>query len=582
MSFQSAGTETEHKNPIKQSLTLTPSNSTENFTKYAPTLVVKIGDELIKEDTASKSAQNVDSRLDSLVDAASLVTPQALESLSWQPIDYLDNSNANSLDGTHNKRENSRSFGTPITTVVVQDRISVNHSISEVNKNITALKRNISNSLNWSEIVSDKPKIKESNLIHSSTSSPPVWPREASTTMSTKDVLAKINSTSGSHLHSKPEITEPVLNPKTTTPPRSKLVKAREISSTVSGNYHEPNMKWMPALDLNPPPISNGQTWQHWITETTAPSSASLITEAPVSEDKSYDTFASSNETNEEGRRLTIAPTTTNSRKSHSLPITIQFFPHRLATILAQAERYARLTFSFPLAAISKLGYYKSPSTDPPESDQDTSASSNVLYKFNTQFLSESSEDSNRENPSRPTVRRPKHFTTARPIVGNVNTKPSSQYAPSSSEKLSLNNRKTVLTSVTDESSYNSQIKEAPILQPRFDFFGNSPQMKDTTQKFHIFVPYTYAYVSDDDQDGTEDSEMGRYIPLLRYPFMTHNGKYDIWQSYDRTNSNDSQNSSEKPEASIKVKQFNSDKDHESDYKKYFSIFHQYPVITER
>lgn len=581
MSFQPAGTETEHKNPIQQSLTLSPLNSTENFTKFTPTLVVKIGDELIKEDTTSKSAQNLDSKLDALVDAASLVTPQALESLSWQPIDYLDNSNANSLDGTHNKRENSRSFGTPITTVI-QNKTSENRSVSEVNKTSTALKRNISSSLNWSEIVSDKPKIKELILFHSSTSNPSVWPREASATMPTKDLLAKINSTSDSHLHNKPEITEPVLNPKTTTPQRSKLVKAREISSRVSGNYHERNMKWMPALDLNPPPVGNGQTWQHWVTETTASSSASLITETPILENKSYDTFASSNETNGEGRRLTISPITTNSKKSHSLPITIQFFPHRLAAILAQAERYARLTFSFPMAAISKLGYYKLPSTDPPESDQDTSASSNVLYKLNTQFLSESSEDSNRGNPSRQTQRRPKHFTTARPIVGNVNTKPSSQSASSSSEKLSLNNRKTVSTSVTAEASYNSQIKEAQLLQSRFDFFGNSPEMKDTTQKLHIFVPYTYAYVSDDGQDGTEDSEMPRYIPLLRYPYMTHNSKYDIWQSYDRTSSKDNQNSSEKPEASIKVKQFNSGKDDDTDYNKYFSIFHQYPVITER
>jgi hypothetical protein len=205
-----------------------------------------------------------------------------------------------------------------------------------------------------------------------------------------------------------------------------------------------------------------------------------------------------------------------------------------------------------------------------------------VLYKLNTEFVSDSSEDSDIGDPSRQTQRRPKHFTTARPIVGNVNTKPGSQFASSSSEKLSLNNWKTVPTSVTAEASYSSQPKEAPLLQPRFDFYGNSPQLKDTTQKLHIFVPYTYAYVSDDGQDGTENSEMPRYIPLLRYPYMTHKSKYDIWQSYDRTNSNDNQNPSEKPEARIKVKQFNNGKDDNTDYNKYFSIFHQYPVITER
>jgi hypothetical protein len=581
VSFQPTGTENENKNPIKQFLTLMPLNSTENFTQYTPTLVVKIGDELIKEGTVNKSVQNVDSKKDTLGGTSSLVTPQATESLSWQPIDYLDNSNTNSLDGTHNKRENSRSFGSPIATAVIQDRTSVNHSVSEVIKNSTALKRNLSSSINVSEIVSDTPRIQESILIHSSTSNPSAWPREVSAVKSTKDLLSKMNSTSDSHPHSQSEIAEPVLNVKTAAPPRSKLVKAREISSRVPGSHYGHDMEWTPALDLNPPPLGNGQTWQHWVTEATASSSASLVTETAVLEDKSYDKLASSKEENGGSTKRTLSPTTTNSKKTHSLPITIQFFPHRLAAILAQAERYARLTFSFPMAAISKLGYYKSPTTDPPESDQDASASTNVLYKLNTQFLSESQEDSTR-NPSLQTQRRPKHFTTARPIVGNVNTKPGSQSATSGSDE--LKNGETVAASVTAEASYSSQIKDVPVLQPRYDFFVNSPQMKDETQKLHIFVPYTYAYVSDDGQDGTDDSETPRYIPLLRYPYIApSSSKYDIWQSYNRSKSNDDNHKSPvKLEASIKVKQFNDNKDGGTDYNKFLSMFHRYPVITER
>jgi hypothetical protein len=582
VSFQPVGIENENKKPIKQSLTVSPLNSTENFTRYTPTLVVKIGDELIKEDMMSKSAQSKDSKKDALVNAAGIVMPQAMESLSWQPIDYLDNSNVNSLDGTHNKRENSRSLGTPITTFAVQDRTSVNHSVSEVNTNSTAFKQNISSSLNWSEMVSDRPNIKESVLIHSSTSGPSAWPREASATRSTKDLLAKINSTSDSHRHSKSEIGEPVLNPKTTMPPRSKLVKAREISSTVPGNHHEHNMKWMPALDLNPPPIGNGQTWQHWATETTASNIASLVTEEPVLEEKSYDKLASVKDANGEGRKLTVSSRTTNSKKTHLLPVTIQFFPHRLAAILAQAERYARLTFSFPIAAISKLGYYTSPSTAPPEDDQDTSASTNTLYKINSQFLLESQEDSTRRNPGFQTQRRPKHFTTARPTVANVNTKPSSQSASSGSEELHVNNGKTDAAPVTAEAPYHSQVKDVPLLQQRYDSFGSSHQMKET-QKLHIFVPYTYAYVSDDGQEGTDDTEMPRYIPLLRYPYVTpRNSKYDIWQSYSRSSSNNNQNSSEKPEASIKVKQFSDSKNGDTDYSNFFSIFNQSPAMRER
>ncbi|GFG30699.1 hypothetical protein Cfor_11549 [Coptotermes formosanus] len=300
--FHQAGTESEQNNPSKQSLTLTSLNGTGNSTKYTPTPVVLIGDEMIKEDTRSKGVQNVDSKQDgiALMDAAGLVTPLALESLSWKPIDYLENSNTNSLDGTHNKRENSRAFSTHITTIVLQNRTAGNYSSSELTKNNTAAKHNNSSNLTWPGTISDRREIKEPVLIRSSTSHPPIWPRETSAIMFTKDVLATLNSTSESQMHGKPQITEPVLNPKTTTTPRPKLVKSQEFSSTVSTNYRERNMKWMPALDLNPPPIDNGQTWEHWVTETTASNGGSLGTEMPILEDKSYDTYKSLNETNEE------------------------------------------------------------------------------------------------------------------------------------------------------------------------------------------------------------------------------------------------------------------------------------------
>jgi hypothetical protein len=455
----------------------------------------------------------------------------------------------------------------------------MNYSVSELAENNTSMKHNNSRSLIAFETVSDRSEIKEPVLIPTSTSHPSIWPWVASATMSTKDVLATINSTSESLLHGKPEITEPVLNPKTTTTLRPKMVKPREITSTDSGSYHEHNIKWMPALDLNPPPVSSVQTWQHWIAETTASNSVSVTTVTPVLEDKSYDTLVSLNETNGEGTRLPMSPPTKISKKSHSSPIMIQFFPRRLAAILAQAERYARLTFSFPMAAMSKLGYYKSRFSDSSEADQATSASSNGLYILNTQIISESSEDSNRRNPSLQNQRRPKHFTTVRPTVGNVNTNSRSHSTSNTFEKIRMNSGKAVSSDVTTEASYNSHMKGIPAFQPKVDYFGNSAQMKDTTQNFHIFVPYTYAYVAHKDQDVAEDSEMPRYIPLLRYPHTTHKSKYEIQQNYNRPrlNSNDNHNLSEKPTAHISI---NSCKD-DGDYN-YFSIFHQYPIIPER
>jgi hypothetical protein len=517
-----------------------------------------------------------------VVATATLVTPQALENLSWQPIDYLDSSNTNSLDGTHNKRENSRAFNTHVMETVLQNRTLLNYTGTELAKNDTLKHKNSSISI-LSVTASERSEIKEPVLVRSSTSHPSVWPREATATRSTNSVLANISATSDSHLPGKPEITEPILNPKTAlTTPHPKIVQPQEISNTFSGNYHKHNSKWMPALNLNPPPVSNGQTWQHWITETTASNSVSMMTETPPLEDKSYDMLPSSNETNGESRRLTVSLPTKNSKELHPVPVTVQFFPERLAAILAQAERYARLTFSFPMAAISKLGYYKSHSSDSLEDDQVTSASSSRLYSINTQTLLASPEDSNRRYPSLQTQRRPKHFTTTRPTVGNVNTNPSSQNASSTFEKLRPHNGKTLSSPVTTEASYSRQVsKEAPIFEPKVDFFGKTKQTKDTTQNF-IFVPYSYAYVSDDDDDATENTEMSRYIPLLRHLYTNHKSKYETQQSYDRSNNNDSKNVSEKSAVHIDIKQINSGRDGNTDYNKHFSIFHWYPLKPER
>lgn len=517
-----------------------------------------------------------------LVDTESQVTPQAVGSLSWQPLDYLDNSNANSLDGTHNKRENSRAFSTHITAVILQNRTLMNYSTTELAKN-DALKQINSSISMLSETASKRPEIKEPILILSPKSH--TMPRETSATRSTKIVLANTSATSYSDLHGKAEISEPALNPKTsTTTPYPKMVKPREISNMFSGIYHEHNNKWTPALNLNPPPIGDGETWQHWATETTASKSVSMILETPLLDDKSYDTLAPLNETNSESRRLEILPPTKNSKESHSSPVTIQFFPERLAAILAQAERYARLTFSFPMAAISKLGYYyKSHISDSLEGDQVTSASSNRLYNINTQVLSGSSEDSNRRSPSLQTQRKPKYFTTVRPTVGNVNTKPSSQNTSSTIKKLKLNNGKTISSSVTTEVTYSRHIsKEVPYFQPRVNFFGKTTQMKDTTQSMLIFVPYSYTYVSDDEQIAAEDSEMPRYIPLLRHPYTNHKGKYETQQSYNKSNNKGNQNSSEKSAVHVSNKELSDGRNSDTDYKKYFSNFHSYLVIPER
>ncbi|KAJ4450331.1 hypothetical protein ANN_01751 [Periplaneta americana] len=509
--------ESEKKEQLKQSLGLLSLNATDKLEKFTLTPIVKIGDEFINKEAILKTTQIGDIKQDraTLLDAAEPVTPQPLESLPWQPIDFLDNSNSNSLEGTHNKRENSRSFNTHITNVILHNQTLGSGVDMEISTDTNSTQEE--NSSSSTEASPIRHEIKEPVLTPTSTSHPASWPREVED--SGKDALT-INSTSEAH-QGKPEITEPVLNPKTTTStPRPSVVKTREIAA---GSYqNDEKTNWMPSVDLNPPPIGGVQTWQHWVTET-----ATTTTKTPVIEDKSYDVSPSTNETNGEGRRLSVSPTNKIIKKSNSSPLTVQFFPQRLAAILAQAERYARLTFSLPMAAISKLGYYKS--TDASDSDQITSASSNRLYTLNSQIVTGIQDDRGRRNPGAQTQRRPKHFTTTRPSISNVNTKQNNHPTPSTFHNFKGES--------TTEVSGTSHVKK-DIFQPRIDSVGNSPHVKDTTPNLNIFVPYTYTYVTHENQEGSHNIEMPRYIPLLRYP-NTADKNENVQQTNNKSNSND-------------------------------------------
>lgn len=308
----------EQKKPNKESLTLISSN---NFTNFSFTPVFHIGDELLNSTAEDKA------------------------DIPWQPIDFPDSSNTNTLDGTHNKRENARSFNSFLTNVVLH-----NSSTSE------------------------RPEIKEP-VLRSST-----WYREVSDE----------NGTSQTYSNEKPEISEPILSAKKVpventssevTTPRPSLVKPRDIS-------RDENTKWIPAQELNPPPLARTgtQSWQQWVAGTNNTNPTKLNT--------------TKEQEQEEGRRLSSSKIVKKS--PHSSPMMIQFFPQRLASLLAQAEYYARLTLSFPISAMNKLMGNKSPHSD---GDQETSASTNKLYTLNAQIFPE-------------TQRRPKQFTTARTTSG--------------------------------------------------------------------------------------------------------------------------------------------------------------------
>jgi hypothetical protein len=59
---------------------------------------------------------------------------------------------------------------------------------------------------------------------------------------------------------------------------------------------------------------------------------------------------------------------------------------------------------------------------------------------------------------------------------------------------------------------------------------------------------------------------------------MTHSSIHDTWQGYNRSNN---QNLSEKPAAHINNKEYNNDKNGDTN-NKYFDVLHQHPVIPER
>ena len=305
-----------------------------NFTKFSFTPVSHIGDELLNS-TSSAPLNRKNS---------------GLESIPWQPIEFPDSSNTNTVDGTHSKRDNARSFDSFMTSVALQNTTD-GTTVTTPQPNITT---------------SERPEIKE-----------PV--------LSAAAVHLSLTNSDANSTYS--EITEPVLNPKKlkadeTSSPRPSLVKPREISIDASGKFDTQDSKWIPAQELNPPPLGGTPTWQHWMTET---KTVSPSEEKPKSDENSESA---------QGRRLGMPSPTEKSAM-------IQFFPQRLAALLAQAEYYARLTLSFPITAVSKLIGHKSPQSG----DLAMSASTSKLYTLNV------------------SNRKPKQFITVKPPSDELSAK---------------------------------------------------------------------------------------------------------------------------------------------------------------
>ncbi|XP_068081171.1 uncharacterized protein [Anabrus simplex] len=305
-------------------------NSINNVTRYIPTPVVQIGDEVIPEDTADESSVEED--------PLSFMSGRPSSSLRWTPLNFHDSS-SNSLD-------DSRSFGSLTSSASESATLSSSSSSSSA-----------SNSSNDSSNNSEHAR-----LVEHTTTAP----------FDKTHYQSNVTSTTGTPF---PEIREPVLSPKTTTfsptddgTPRPSAVKTREIPSASSSFSSEDDRRlWIPSVELNPPPLGIAQTWQHWtLAKSSAQSMKTQINESTI-----------------QGLNPSSNPSILQkaNRRSHQ-PVTIQLLPQRLAAFLAQAERYARLTFM-------------------PKSDTSVPNVESKLTKNNKEDL--------------PSQRRGKHFTTTVP-----------------------------------------------------------------------------------------------------------------------------------------------------------------------
>ncbi|KAK7869887.1 hypothetical protein R5R35_006689 [Gryllus longicercus] len=128
-----------------------------------------------------------------------------------------------------------------------------------------------------------------------------------------------------------PDIKEPVLTPRTSPAPAPAAEEGDGAdgggrAARLAGRFSSEadTRLWIPAADLNPPPLSSPPAWRHW-----------ALARAPAP---------------------ALAPTPTPAHADARAPRTLQFLPQRLVALLSQAERFARRALGGEVAEVEGDG----------------------------------------------------------------------------------------------------------------------------------------------------------------------------------------------------------------------------------
>ncbi|XP_034240820.1 uncharacterized protein LOC117645041 [Thrips palmi] len=342
--------------PDHPGFNLTALLAQRNSSLFVPTQVVHVGDEGLNGTGTAEE--------DALLDLLEATGP------AWQPLlDDLPETTNNGLDNSRN-RDDARAFDDQVQVGVTTlqplvngtDRDDATEPSADETPPPPVVVDSAPAASSASAASATKPEISEPVLVRTATAPPGEAVGDRRSFQQAESAPAK------------PEITEPVLKPTTSTstttstsaptnattpaPEDADAVQTTAPPSTSSGTGRDLQDKtttpeWTPAVELNPPPLGGTHIWQHW------PPSKPVAAAVPsVAADKESRRAANNSRAfsffDGDASHPPPPPPAPTAGNWSERSITVQLLPQRLVALLEQAERYARLAF-MPFAAVNSF-----------------------------------------------------------------------------------------------------------------------------------------------------------------------------------------------------------------------------------
>ncbi|XP_049846393.1 uncharacterized protein LOC126298898 [Schistocerca gregaria] len=435
----------------------------------------------------SDNTENSPEKLD-VKYADTVQSDKEIDKLSWKPVKYQEaiHTNTNSLD---NVKEDSRSLSTHESQLILfnvaPDSVTPQHTNnSDGNSSKIAISRRSGSTSSATDENTARPEIKEPVLLARTPAAKSSWLGDTSNKQPSWSLLENYDATflPGELIATpKPEIREPILNPKTikdsvTMPPTS--VNASESNSvpipTTNNSAIASTDNVIASSVRTLLPVRNVRISSDILEDsnlkvkkqTRSPSTE--LSPPPLNAEHSFTLWKSTTEnTSRAYSNGSASPNFQRSMKPAHQQLTVQFFPQRLASLLAQAERYARMTvMRFPSFGNSLKPF--SASNKKAESVKDTFINNGLA---NTQY----------------TQRKPKHVGAA-----DSGKNISESYLSDGIKMMSdpVSERQGNLSHIQSQSNTDNVLSD----------------------KTAVLVPYTYSYSITDPE--RKDKNKVKYIPL--------------------------------------------------------------------